>query len=69
MVRIEDVKNIESPRFSVLYVKERKKYMSEDYFFSMKLQENGIKMFVDHDVSNKMKHIGDVAYTFPKEPK
>lgn len=66
LVEVAAVKAIVPPRFSVLYVKEKQSYMSEDYFFSMKLQEHGIKMYCDHDVSNEVKHVGDVVYTFPK---
>lgn len=69
LVDVEKVKVVRPPRFSVLWVEERKSYMSEDYFFSMKLRENGIKIFCDHDLSNDMQHIGDVAYTFPEEVK
>lgn len=66
LIEVAAVKDIPSPRFSVLYVKEKESYMSEDYFFSMKLQENGVKMFCDHSVSNEVKHVGHVVYTFPR---
>ena len=66
LIDVRAISNIEAPRFSVLYVKEKASYMSEDYYFSIKLHEAGIKMYCDHDVSNEIKHIGDVAYTFPR---
>lgn len=69
LFKIKDISVVEPPRFSVLFVKERNRYMSEDYYFSMKLREKGIKLYCDHDVSNEIQHIGDVAYTFPKELK
>ena len=61
---INAVKVVEPPRFSVLWVKEKQAYMSEDYYFSTKLREQGIKMFCDHDLSQQVQHIGDVAYRF-----
>lgn len=66
LIRLEAIKDIEAPRFSVLYVKEKNAYMGEDYFFSVKLREKGVKLFVDHDVSQEIKHVGDVVYTFPR---
>lgn len=66
LININSIKHIKPPRFSILWVPERNMYMNEDYYFSMKLRENGIRLYCDNRVSNQIKHIGDKAFVFPK---
>jgi hypothetical protein len=67
MVQIDAIKHIKPPRFSIVWVPEKNAYLNEDYYFSMKLRENGIRLFCDHALSNCIQHIGDASYAFSKE--
>ena len=64
MIDLEAVKHIKPPHFAVPWMEERKKYCGEDLFFCDKLREAGVKIFIDHDVSNKVGHVGAYTYCF-----
>lgn len=66
LFKIDAIKEIRPPRFSVLWVDETQSYMTEDYYFSLRLRDKGIKIFCDHDASKLVKHIGDYVYEFPR---
>ena len=66
LVELDKIKEVVPPRFSVLWVKEKQSYMDQDNYFALRLREKGIKIYCDHDLSNQIQHIGDVAYQFPK---
>lgn len=38
-------------------------YMSEDMYFCRKAKAHGIPVFVDHDLSQKIGHVGEIEYT------
>jgi hypothetical protein len=55
--------NIPAPHFEILWSEKHQEYITEDVYFCNKLRENGIKIHVDHDVSQHVGHIGDFVYT------
>jgi hypothetical protein len=40
-------------------------YMGEDVFFCKKAQELGYKVYIDHDVSHEIGHIGTFEFGHP----
>jgi hypothetical protein len=61
------VKKVERPHFELLYIPQLKKTVGEDYYFCIKLRKQGVKIFVDQDVSRKIGHIGDHEYRLPDD--
>lgn len=57
------IKKIEGPLFEVRYFKEAGSYMGEDVYFCHKYREVGGKIFIDHDLSKLLVHIGRFEYT------
>jgi hypothetical protein len=62
LIKMEVIKNISKPRFPLPFNSATGEYGSEDYWFCKKAREDGCKIFVDHDASKKVGHIG--SYTF-----
>lgn len=53
----------EEPLFSMPW--NGSDYLGEDVFFFMRLEEAGVPVFVDHDLSNQIAHVGEYGYHFP----
>lgn len=63
LLRLSDaVKAIKPPHFEVMWLEETQSYLGEDYYFSEKLRHNNITLYIDHDLSNEIGHIGDYTY-------
>ena len=52
----------EEPLFSMPW--NGNDYLGEDVFFFMRLEEEGIPVYVDHDISNMIAHVGEYGYHF-----
>lgn len=64
LIRLDDIKDIPSPLFEVRWDEQRQDYWGEDMYFCAKLRNRGIKLFIDHDVSQQVGHVGDYEYKF-----
>ncbi len=62
LIKLNAIKDMQLPWFEVRWLEERQDFMGEDYYFSMKARTHGLKLYVDHDASNKVGHIGDFEY-------
>lgn len=62
LVAVEPLKTIPKPHFEVPYVEDKAAYMGEDAYFCRLLTHFGVEMFVDHDATRKVVHIGDYPY-------
>lgn len=62
LIKIDSIKNIENPFFEIRWHPEREDFVTEDTYFCMKVRSAGIKIYVDHDISNKVFHVGDYLY-------
>lgn len=62
LISLEVFKKIEKPWFPVPYNLSTSNYVSEDYMFCRAAREAGYKIYVDHDASRRVKHIGDYEY-------
>lgn len=66
MADIAKIKHIPAPHFEVVWCPERHDYYDQDNYFSAKLRQNGIDILLDHDLSQKITHIGDYPYSWPE---
>lgn len=58
LLRLEDIKEIKAPRFTMAWDDDLKCYGGEDVFFAKKLREAGVPCYVDHDLSLEVSHVG-----------
>lgn len=62
LIHIPSVKNIEAPRFNLEW-RVDDDFIGEDWYFCAKLEKAGIPIFIDHDLSKLVGHIGNFTYT------
>ena len=63
MVKREVFEKIEQPWFAIPYSTVGGHYTGEDVFFCRKAREAGYEVFVDHALSQEVKHIGTFEYS------
>lgn len=63
---IEKIKHIPRPHFEVSWCAERQDYYDQDNYFSAKLRQFGCEIWLDHDMSQSIFHVGDYHYGWPK---
>jgi hypothetical protein len=56
---------LEVPYFESYFHKDFGRYVGEDVDFCNKMRAKGIPVFVDHDLSKDIEHLGEFAYSFP----
>lgn len=61
--RVEIYKKLGLPFFSIGYSQAAQDFFGEDVYHCHKLKEQGVKVFVDHDVSKEVKHIGSFEFS------
>lgn len=64
LIKLHKFKNIQAPHFEVVWNPETKSYWTEDMVFSGKSRQNGVELYVDHDLSKEIEHIGDYSFKF-----
>lgn len=62
LVRLAAAEKAPKPHFEVVYNRHSKSYISEDYFFCDLMTAAGAKIYVDHEASQKVGHVGDYVY-------
>lgn len=60
LMDIEKVNSLERPLFAVAWLPDIGAEYGEDLFFCDKVRKAGFKVLVDHDASNRTRHIGEV---------
>lgn len=63
LVKREVYENIPLPHYSVTWNDDYTNLVGEDIYFCNKAQEHGYEVYVDHDISTKLAHVGTRAYT------
>lgn len=56
------LRKIPEPWFAMPYHTQDKKLVGEDVYFSTVAKEQGFKIWVDHDLSQEVKHTGSVEF-------
>lgn len=64
LVKLDKLYKIPGPHFEVKWSEEHKHYRGEDRYFTMKLREHGVRIFVDHGISNWTQHWGELGFNF-----
>ena len=62
------LRQLKKPRFLVQWIPEQQRYSTEDYPFFRQIQELGVEVCVDHELSRKVIHIGDFQYHYGGTP-
>lgn len=73
LINAEVVKKLRPPLFLMDWIPSREEgiasgYCGEDVYFSQKMAEIGVDLWVDHDLSKEIAHVGTKAYTFDDVP-
>lgn len=55
-------KKLESPWFHLVYSTVNNEFHGEDAFFCMKAAQAGFPVYIDHDVSKEIRHIGSFEF-------
>jgi len=63
LLKSEIFKKLPLPWFSISYLPSGNMYIGEDIYFCKLAQANGMKVYVDHDLSKQVKHIGVMEFT------
>lgn len=64
LVNMAKIRAIPRPHFEVKWSEEHQRYRGEDRYFIDKLRAHGLKIFVDHGISNWTQHWGSIGYNF-----
>jgi hypothetical protein len=62
LIKREVFQGMSEPWFDMPWQYETRGYMGEDVFFCKKAQELGFKVYIDHDVSKEIGHIGTFEF-------
>jgi glycosyltransferase involved in cell wall biosynthesis len=63
LVKTEVFRKLPQPWFNVSYLPSGGMYVGEDIYFCKLAQAHGFKVWVDHDLSKDVKHIGKMEFT------
>ncbi len=58
------MRSVPRPHFEILYDTAFGGYCGEDRYFTRKLSQYGVAVFIDHDASHYITHIGDFPYGY-----
>lgn len=59
---------VPQPRFIQQWVEEQKRFTTEDLPFYKMAREAGFPAYVDHTLSQRVRHVGDYAYSWEAPP-
>lgn len=62
LLRLDIFKAIKKPWFQIVYREETDDFAGEDWYLCEKLEAAGIPIYIDHDASWEIGHIGDYTY-------
>lgn len=62
LIDLASIKDIPKPLFEMRWMEDRQAFIGEDYYFCGKVRAHGLKIYIDHDISQNMGHVGDNIY-------
>lgn len=62
LVKLDPIRKIQKPHFGVVYSRATNKFIIEDTFFANVMGIHDVDMWVDHDLSQEVGHVGEVEY-------
>ena len=63
LIKMDVFNRIEKPWFAIPYLTQMDEYQGEDVWFCHKCLEAGVKIYVDHDLSQANRHTGSFDFT------
>jgi hypothetical protein len=68
LIEVGVLQVLKRPRFMPRWIEHQQLMSTEDYPFFTEVKKLGIPVYVDHDLSKKVTHIGDFAYRWLNAP-
>ena len=68
LIRREVFEAMPRPWFLVGWNQERRQHVHQDYYFSNEARKHGFRIWVDHDLSKDVTHVGPYNYTYRDVP-
>ncbi len=69
LIEVDILRKIQKPRFLNRWIEHQQLYSTEDYpFFKAILDKKLAQVYVDHDLSQLVFHVGDFRYAFDTAP-
>lgn len=66
LIDLSKIRHIPKPHFGVIYHKDAGKFIIEDCFFANVMKHNGVDIWVDHDLSQQVGHVGEAEFRISK---
>jgi hypothetical protein len=63
LIDLSIIAQLRRPYFAVEWNEDMKDFTGEDWFFCQRLEEQAIPIFIDHDLSRQVGHVGSMTYT------
>jgi hypothetical protein len=68
LMKVDKIAQIAEPRFDNQWIEIRKAFTTEDICFMDKARWYGLEVYVDHEISKKVWHVGDFVYRYTDQP-
>jgi len=62
LIQTEPIKALRPPLFLMDWIPDNQNYCGEDVYFTQKMREKGHQIWVDHDLSQNIGHVGTKIY-------
>lgn len=64
LIKLDAIRKLKEPYFEFIWQPDKRTFLGEDYYFSNLCTEAGIEMWVDHEVTKDIGHMGYVSFTY-----
>ena len=68
LIELSVVKPIPKPWFELRYSDKHQQFVGEDWYFCKKVEDAGHDIYIDHDLSRHIGHVGNFQYTHAHIP-
>ena len=68
MIDLSILEKIEKPWFEIRYSDKHSQFVGEDWYFVKRVEDAGFDVFIDHDLSRHVGHVGSFQYTHAHIP-
>jgi hypothetical protein len=68
MIDLSILEKIEKPWFEIRYSDKHAQFVGEDWYFVKKVEDAGFDVFIDHQLSRLVGHVGQFQYTHAHIP-
>jgi hypothetical protein len=68
LVDLSILKNVPKPWFEIHYSAKNEQFVGEDWFFVGRLEAAGIDVYIDHELSRQVGHVGQYIYSHANIP-